>query len=44
MPRILLLAAVLAIAACAERPRVDLELGSQRVQDCVPGSLSRPCP
>ena len=44
MLRILMLAALLAAAGCAERPRIGVEVGSQRVQDCVPGSLSRPCP
>ena len=32
------------VAACADRPVFGIELGSQRVQDCVPGSVSRPCP
>ncbi len=32
------------LAGCADRPVFGIELGSQRVQDCVPGSVSRPCP
>jgi hypothetical protein len=33
----------LACAGCADRPLIGIELGSQRIQDCVPGSVSRPC-
>jgi hypothetical protein len=33
----------LACAACAEFPVFGIELGSQKIQDCVPGSVSRPC-
>jgi hypothetical protein len=43
VPRLLLLALVLAAAACAERPVIGIELGTQRIQDCIPGSVSRPC-
>jgi hypothetical protein len=37
------LVACLACAACADRPVIGIEVGSQRIQDCVPGSVSRPC-
>jgi len=43
MLRVLLLAFSLAAAACAERPVIGIELGSQKIQDCVPGSVSKPC-
>jgi hypothetical protein len=33
----------LTCSACAERPRIGIELGTQKIQDCVPGSVSRPC-
>lgn len=36
--------AALALGGCADRPVFGIELGSQRIQDCVPGSVSRPCP
>jgi len=41
--RIFLLALCLCCAACAERPLIGVEVGSQKIQDCVPGSVSRPC-
>jgi hypothetical protein len=41
--RPILLVLVLACAACAQRPVIGIEIGSQRIQDCVPGSVSRPC-
>ena len=43
MLRVLLLAFSLAIAACAERPLIGIEIGTQKIQDCIPGSVSRPC-
>jgi len=33
----------LACTACAEQPVIGVELGTQKIQDCVPGSVSRPC-
>ena len=41
--RKILLLLCLCCTACAERPMFGIELGSQRVQDCVPGSVSKPC-
>jgi hypothetical protein len=41
--RSVLLLLCLTCAACAERPVFGVELGSQKIQDCVPGSVSRPC-
>jgi hypothetical protein len=38
-----LLTLLLASAACADLPHADIEFGSQRIRDCVPGSVSRPC-
>jgi hypothetical protein len=30
-------------SACADRPIFGIELGTQMVKDCVPGSVSKPC-
>jgi hypothetical protein len=38
-----LLTLLFACAACADFPHGMIEFGSQRIQDCVPGSVSRPC-
>jgi hypothetical protein len=34
---------LLACTACADLLHGGVEFGSQRIQDCVPGSVSRPC-
>jgi hypothetical protein len=41
--RPVLLLLCLTCAACAERPVLGIELGTQKIQDCVPGSVSKPC-
>jgi hypothetical protein len=41
--RLLLLMLLLACAACAERPLFGIEIGTQTVKDCIPGSVSKPC-
>jgi hypothetical protein len=33
----------LACAGCAGATVFGIELGSEKIQDCVPGSISRPC-
>jgi hypothetical protein len=38
-----LLLLYLTCAACAERPVLGIEVGSQKIQDCIPGSVSKPC-
>jgi len=40
---LILIVLCLGVSACAEGPRIGIEVGSQRIQDCVPGSVSRPC-
>ena len=42
--RLIVLLACLCCSSCAERPVFGIELGTQRIQDCVPGSMSKPCP
>jgi len=37
--RYIVLLACLGCAACAERPVFGIEIGTQRIQDCVPGSV-----
>ena len=44
MLRAILLLSLILAQACAERPRIGVELGTQRIQDCIPGSVSKPCP
>ena len=34
---------ILACAGCAERPVIGIELGSQKIQDCMRGSVTQPC-
>jgi hypothetical protein len=41
--RLTLLLLLLACTACADLLHGGIEFGSQRTQDCVPGSVSRPC-
>jgi hypothetical protein len=42
-PRLSLLLLLLACTACADLLHGGVEFGSQRIQDCIPGSVSRPC-
>ena len=40
----LLLAVCLTLAACAERPRIGVEItNSPTIWDCIPGSATKPC-
>jgi hypothetical protein len=44
LPKLFILLSVLfACAACADLLHGDIEFGSQKIRDCVPGSVSRPC-
>jgi hypothetical protein len=41
--RLLLVTLCLACASCAERPMFGVEIGTQTVKDCIPGSVTKPC-
>jgi hypothetical protein len=41
--RLLLVAIVLAVSACAERPVIGVEIGTQAIQNCIPGTVSKTC-
>jgi hypothetical protein len=43
VPRLLLIAFVLAVPACAERPVIGVEIGTQTIQNCIPGTVSGTC-
>jgi hypothetical protein len=41
--RFLSILLLLACAGCSQGPVFGIELGTQRIQDCEPGSAARPC-